>query len=386
MARNDVHLPSYPFAVLSCTGSGLLAGLALIVGQPASLAAESGVLEQSILAAGHAGLHAALVLAAEGALRRFIPPQAARWRAAFLLSLVFGAVQVLLGWTSQPSGLVQSGFPPVPGWFGWSVLLGALLGGMTLTALNGGLWENNSPPSEAIRREVYERHQAVTGAPPPVPRLKRLFDVCAAAAGLVISLPIWFVSILFIWIEDPGPLLFVKNSVGRGGVNFHQYKFRTMVRQAENGTGPVASHEGDARILLFGRFLRRTALDELPQLLNILVGEMSFVGPRPQRTVLVHGYLQTMPEYAQRHTVLPGLAGLAQVAGDYYLTPRQKLRFDRLYIRYCSLGYDLKLLVLAFLITFYFRWIPGWRGRLPRPLLHSLKSRSPASTAANRPR
>lgn len=370
MVRNESHLPPDALTALSGTSSGLLAGLALIVVQPASLQAEIGILEQSITAAGHTGLHAALVLVAEGALRRIIPRAAPRWRAAFLLSIVFGIAQVLLGWTSQPTGWNQSGLPPIPGWFGWSVLVGALLGGLTLTALNGGLWENNSPPSEAIRREVYELHQAIAGAPPPVPPLKRLFDICAAAAGLVISMPIWFVSSLFIWIEDPGPLLFVKNSVGRGGVNFHQYKFRTMVCQAENRTGPVASHEGDARVLLFGRFLRRTALDELPQLLNILKGEMSFVGPRPQRTVLVHGYLQTMPEYAMRHTVLPGLAGLAQVAGDYYLTPRQKLRFDRLYIRYSSLGYDLKLLLLAFLITFYFRWIPGWGGRLPRRLLH----------------
>jgi lipopolysaccharide/colanic/teichoic acid biosynthesis glycosyltransferase len=96
---------------------------------------------------------------------------------------------------------------------------------------------------------------------------------------------------------------------------------------------------------------------------------MSFVGPRPQRTVLVHGYLKEMPEYAERHRVLPGLSGLAQVAGDYYLTPRQKLRFDRLYIHHNNLGFDLKLLFLAFLITFWFRWRKDWDGRLPRRLL-----------------
>jgi lipopolysaccharide/colanic/teichoic acid biosynthesis glycosyltransferase len=122
-------------------------------------------------------------------------------------------------------------------------------------------------------------------------------------------------------------------------------------------------------VLRSGYLLRKTALDELPQLLNILLGEMSFVGPRPQRTVLVQGYLSELPEYAQRHRVLPGLAGLAQVAGDYYLTPRQKLRFDRLYIEYTSLGFDLKLITLAFLITFWYRWQKGWDGRLPRWLL-----------------
>jgi lipopolysaccharide/colanic/teichoic acid biosynthesis glycosyltransferase len=143
-----------------------------------------------------------------------------------------------------------------------------------------------------------------------------------------------------------------------------------MVREAENNTGPVLASEEDERVLGVGRLLRKTALDELPQLINILRGEMSFVGPRPQRTVLVHGYLETMPEYAERHRVLPGLAGLAQVAGDYYLTPRQKLRFDRLYIRHRSLGFDLKLILLAFAMAFWFRWQSGWNGRLPRKWFH----------------
>lgn len=142
-----------------------------------------------------------------------------------------------------------------------------------------------------------------------------------------------------------------------------------MERAAERNTGPVMASEGDERVLWVGRLLRKSALDELPQLVNILVGEMSFVGPRPQRTVLVREYLQQIPEYAYRHSVLPGLAGLAQVAGDYYLTPRQKLRYDRLYIQYISLGFDLKLILLAFLIAFWYRWRKDWNGRLPRGLL-----------------
>lgn len=230
-------------------------------------------------------------------------------------------------------------------------------------------WENNSPPSERIQEEVHQRHLEIIGEPCHTPRAKRLFDIALALVGLLISAPIWLASTLVILIEDPGPILFVKNSVGKGGINFRQFKFRTMVAGAEEITGPVLASERDERILLVGRVLRKTALDELPQLINILRGEMSFVGPRPQRTILVHGYLDTMPEYAERHRVLPGLSGLAQVAGDYYLTPRQKLRFDRLYIKYASLGFDLKLLCLAFLITFWFRWQKGWDGRLPRGLL-----------------
>jgi lipopolysaccharide/colanic/teichoic acid biosynthesis glycosyltransferase len=170
----------------------------------------------------------------------------------------------------------------------------------------------------------------------------------------------------FIWFEDPGPLLFVKNSVGRGGRNFHQFKFRSMVRDAEKETGPVLSSEDDARVLKIGHVLRKTALDELPQLLNILDGEMSFVGPRPQRTVLVREYLHAMPEYAERHAVAPGISGLAQVVGSYYITPRQKLRLDRLYCHHASLGFDLKLLVIAFLLVFYLRWKKGWNGKVPR--------------------
>lgn len=247
-----------------------------------------------------------------------------------------------------------------------AALVGAFAGGILATYFSERLWENNSPPSAEIIRDVYQQHRNLIGDPGNPPGTKRAFDLLLAAGGLLLSLPIWLVSIFMIWFEDPGPLLFVKNSVGKGGLNFHQYKLRTMVRGAEDATGPILASEKDERVLRSGYLLRKTALDELPQLINILRGEMSFVGPRPQRTVLVQGYLQQMPEYAHRHRVLPGLAGLAQVAGDYYLTPRQKLRFDRLYIDYSSLGFDLKLIALAFLITFWFRWQKDWDGRLPR--------------------
>lgn len=260
---------------------------------------------------------------------------------------------------------------PASSGFGWLfiALLGAFLGAILTTGVNDKLWENNSPPSEEVLQEVSRLHLEVIGTLGPTPILKRLFDILVGTIGLLISLPIWLVSIFLIWIEDPGPLLFVKNSVGKGGGNFHQYKMRTMVRGAEVSTGPVLASEGDQRVLVIGNLLRKTALDELPQLINILSGEMSFVGPRPQRTVLVRGYLKEMPEYTQRHLVVPGLAGLAQVAGDYFLTPRQKLRYDRLYIQYATLGFDLKLITIAFLIVFWFRWQKDWDGRVPRSWL-----------------
>ena len=296
-----------------------------------------------------------------------------RYRLAFLIS----ACLPIINWSVV--GFVKF-FSQDPKMFGTIPLLnvaislilaiiGAFLGGLIATAIDEGLWENNSPPPEQIQKEVREMHLEVIGDTGPEPISKRLFDYISAVFGILISMPIWSFITFLVWFEDPGPILFIKNSVTKGGKNFHQFKFRTMVPGAEVETGPVQAKRGDARVLLSGRFLRKTALDELPQLINILRSEMSFVGPRPQRTVLVRGYLEVLPEYAERHRVLPGLAGLAQVAGDYYLTPRQKLRFDRLYIRYRSLGFDLKLTMLAFLITFWYRWQDDWNGRFPRSFM-----------------
>ena len=306
-------------------------------------------------------LAAALSLAVERSLSSLALPITRRYRIALLTSMsLFLALWILSMLLSGP------GFSP---WSLLLIILGSFMGSILATHFNEGLWENNSPPSYAITWDVFQQHQDLIGQPAPIPILKRAFDILLSAFGLLLSLPIWFLSIFIIWLEDPGPLLFVKNSVGKGGMNFHQYKLRTMVRGAEDATGPVLASEKDERVLFIGGFLRKTALDELPQLINILRGEMSFVGPRPQRTVLVLGYLEKMPEYAERHLVLPGLAGLAQVAGDYYLTPRQKLRFDRIYIHHASLGFDIKLIVLAFLITGWYRWQSDWDGRLPRRLI-----------------
>jgi lipopolysaccharide/colanic/teichoic acid biosynthesis glycosyltransferase len=246
---------------------------------------------------------------------------------------------------------------------------GALLGGLLATGLDGGLLEHNFQPSELVRLDVLQRHLEVLGKPHRKLTAKRLFDLCLSTLGLIISTPIWMLISLLIWFEDPGPLLFIKNSVGMGGENFHQLKFRTMVHGAESETGPILADENDKRILLIGHVLRKTALDELPQLINILRGDMSFVGPRPQRTVLVQGYLEEMPEFAERHKIRPGLAGLAQLVGSYYITPRQKLRFDRIYARHAGLGFDLKLIVLSFLLVFWLRWRKNWNGRLPRTWL-----------------
>jgi len=292
---------------------------------------------------------------AEGILA--LPIKAQRvFRGAFLLTLGWGIVL----WFRHPYAY----FLVIV------VFLGSFLGVLISSRQHLGFWEDNYPPPEAIRTAVYQMHCQIIGEPPRVPLLKRLFDILLSGLGLLLSAPLWIFCLFVIWFEDPGPLFFVKNSVGKGGCNFHQFKLRTMVRGAEVKTGPVLAAEEDKRALRFGRILRKTALDELPQLVNILRGDMSFVGPRPQRTVLVYEYMQTMPEFAERHRVLPGLAGLAQVAGHYYITPRQKLRYDRIYARHASLGFDLKLIFLAFLLVFYLRWTPGGAERIPRKWLH----------------
>ena len=252
-------------------------------------------------------------------------------------------------------------------WLLPGMALAACGGGFLAGLLSDGFVENNAPPSQAVREDVLRWHKQAIGDPPPVPPSKRAFDIFLAGLGMLVSLPLWVSFGLLIWLESPGPVVFVKNSVGKGGHNFHQYKFRTMVRGAEHESGPVLAGKGDGRILRIGSFLRKSALDELPQLINILKGEMSFVGPRPQRTVLVHQYLQDVPDYARRHQLPPGLAGLAQVAAGYDITPQEKLRWDLLYIEQASLKYDLWLLGLAFVLVFWLRWKKGGaEGGLPR--------------------
>lgn len=245
-----------------------------------------------------------------------------------------------------------------------AALLGALLGSAGASWRRMGMWEDNYPPTQAARRAVLRGHSSRFRTQLRLSAGKRAFDIALALFGLMVSSPLLLVLSAAIWLEQPGPVFFVKNSVGLHGKTFRQWKLRTMVHGAEDVSGPVLAREDDARALRVGRWLRKTALDELPQLLNILIGDMSFVGPRPQRTVLVLDYLQVMPEYADRHQVRPGLAGLAQVAGDYYLTPRQKLRLDRLYVLHADLVFDLWLVILACLVVFWWRWRPGWRGHL----------------------
>jgi lipopolysaccharide/colanic/teichoic acid biosynthesis glycosyltransferase len=191
--------------------------------------------------------------------------------------------------------------------------------------------------------------------------VKRLFDIALSSAGLVASAPIWLLVAAAIRLEDGGPVFFIQRRVGRQGRLFRAFKFRSMIPSA--GVMPARqAGAGDARITRVGRLLRATALDELPQLLNILRGDMSFVGPRP----LAEGEvevgeaefvrLEQIPGYAERHAVRPGLTGITQVFARRDLPRRRKFRFDLFYVRRASLCLDLRLIALSFWITCRGRW------------------------------
>ena len=193
--------------------------------------------------------------------------------------------------------------------------------------------------------------------------MKRAFDVALSAAGLVVSLPLWVLFAAAVKMEDGGPVFFTQERVGLNGRIFRALKFRSMIPDAEARTGPVQASAHDPRITRVGRFLRATAMDELPQLWNIFVGDMSFVGPRPLRPgevdVMGDGHVVALKDirgYDDRHRVRPGLTGLAQVYAPRDLPRAGKFRLDCFYLKRAGFCLDLKLLFLSFWITGRGKW------------------------------
>lgn len=176
---------------------------------------------------------------------------------------------------------------------------------------------------------------------------KRLFDVVFSALALVACAPFIGLIALLMKLTSPGPVFYKQTRVGAGGKEFTLVKFRTMVADAEADTGPVLSGPQDGRITALGRALRRFKIDEIPQFWNVLRGEMSVVGPRPERMCFVQQYTETIPGYSARHQVRPGITGLAQVYAGYTTDPEIKLKYDLLYVYGGSLLTDLKVLVLT---------------------------------------
>lgn len=183
--------------------------------------------------------------------------------------------------------------------------------------------------------------------------LKRMLDIAVSIPAIIILLPLMALTAIAIKADSKGPVIYSQERVGQYGKNFKVYKFRSMKQDAEAQSGPVLAKEGDSRITKVGRFIRATRIDELPQLFNVLKGEMSIVGPRPERPFFVEQFIKEKPEYAYRHNVKPGITGLAQIAGKYNTTAYDKLIYDLIYIQEVSIKTDLIIMLqtLKVLIT-----------------------------------
>jgi lipopolysaccharide/colanic/teichoic acid biosynthesis glycosyltransferase len=193
--------------------------------------------------------------------------------------------------------------------------------------------------------------------------LKRALDIGLSGAGLVLSAPLWMVLAAIVKAEDGGPVFYAQDRVGRHGRTFRALKFRSMRQDAEAGVGARQATADDPRVTRIGRIMRATAMDELPQLLSIFRGDMSFVGPRALRPGEievrgngVHEALEDVPGFAARCAVTPGLTGIAQIYAPRDIPRRDKFKYDLLYIRKQTFGLDLRLIILSFWITFRGTW------------------------------
>jgi len=177
---------------------------------------------------------------------------------------------------------------------------------------------------------------------------RRVLEFTLALLGLVVSLPVIALAAIGIWLEDGLPILFRQERVGERGKTFTLFKLRTMRKDAEKGGAVWASANGDPRITRFGNFLRKSRIDELPQLYNVLRGDMSFVGPRPERPCFVDELSALIPYYGERHSVKPGITGWAQVRYGYSSTVEEsevKLRYDLYYIKNMNIWLDVQIIL-----------------------------------------
>lgn len=197
----------------------------------------------------------------------------------------------------------------------------------------------------------------------PIGAAKRTFDLALSGSGLLLSAPLWLLIAGLVKLEDGGPVFFSQDRVGEGLRIFKAWKFRSMIPDAEAKVGALQAGKHDPRITRIGGLLRATAMDELPQLWNIFRGDMTFVGPRALRPgeIEVHSSgehlaMSEIPGYVERHSVRPGLTGVAQIFAARDVPRRHKFKYDQLYIRSRSFGFDLRLILLSFWITFRGGW------------------------------
>lgn len=201
------------------------------------------------------------------------------------------------------------------------------------------LWQIDDLPTQRISRMLLTLEQRA---------LKRALDLVVSITAIIILFPIMLITAIAVKIDSPGPALYSQVRVGRYGKEFKVHKFRSMRQDAEAQSGPVLASENDPRITKLGHFMRATRLDELLQLFDVLIGNMSIVGPRPERPFFVQQFIAEKPEYAYRHNVKPGITGLAQIAGKYNTTAYDKLVYDLIYIQNVSVINDLILMLQTF--------------------------------------
>mgnify|MGYP001611878982 FL=1 len=180
--------------------------------------------------------------------------------------------------------------------------------------------------------------------------LKRVLDILMAFSMLIVAAPLMVITAAAIKLTSKGPAIFKQVRVGENGRNFNIYKFRSMRHDAEAGTGPVWAGASDSRVTLIGRFIRLTRIDELPQIINVVKGDMSFVGPRPERPFFVLKLREVIPYYEMRTVVKPGITGWAQIKYPYGATVQdalEKLQYDIYYIKNMSPLLDFMIFVMT---------------------------------------
>lgn len=182
-------------------------------------------------------------------------------------------------------------------------------------------------------------------------KFQRIIDILLALIGLIIGIPLIIIFGIAIIIETPGGVIYSQERLGKNGKRFKIYKLRSMVCNAEEN-GAQWAKKNDTRVTNVGRFIRKTRIDEIPQLFNVLKGDMSIIGPRPERSVFIKKFNEEIPGFIDRLQVKPGITGWAQVNGGYDITPKEKWELDMYYIKNRSFKLDLLIILKTIKVIF----------------------------------